>query len=195
MPKNVPSTAIALVLSNEDIASRMQALLQSDPALATALAMRSLAPKAVRGTRSVPAQESELDRMLRCAHFVQASERRTILSDLFSRLGDKDKIVCTEKELAESTGYRSPVLRRSLDIVSQRLNDYDTSYVAKYPEVLEIGYTILVEGDRAHARTVTFARAVKAKAVTVRKARKTFKGKAVTYTDAIAETAKEESKG
>jgi hypothetical protein len=160
MLKSKSLSTVAPVLSNEEIAERTRVLLASDPALALALAMRVVGGARVsRVARGTPQVETETQRALRCAHFVGASERRTILTDLIERLGDKDRIVCTEADMCESTGLRSPLLRRSLNIVSQRLNDYEGEYVSKYPEVREIGYTIAVDGDTGVARTITFARA------------------------------------
>lgn len=184
-------TTVAPVLSNEEINARLQIALQADPALALALASRVLGgARTTRTTRGASPVETETQRACRCAGFVSGN-RSKLLTACVNALGDKREITITEPELMSAASLPSYRVRADMQTVQDRLNDTDN--VSQFPFIRECGYKVhLAAETRGVARSYVFSRIA---AVAAKKgARKVFKGKAVTYDAAVAETKAEENK-
>lgn len=199
MPKNVLVTTVSpIALSNEEINSRLAALVASDPNLAIAIATRALTvpvPKS-RASGSASTQETETERACRCAGFTSGN-RSKLLTACIVILGNENEAHISEDSLRKATNLPSFRVRADMQTVQDRINDRTSAGLAKFPLIPAIGYNLcLATEGRGADREYKFSRAVPVpvKEKTPRKARKLFKGKATTYNDAVVETAKEESK-
>jgi hypothetical protein len=190
MRKSVALTTVAPVLSNEEINARLQVALRADPALALALATKMLGgSKATRTTRSAM-PETETERVCRCAGFVSGNRSKLLIACV-NALGEKNEITITEADLMSATSLPSYRVRADMQTVQDRLNDTDN--VAQFPFIREAGYKVHLKAEtRGVARSYVFSRIVPVAAK--KTPRKVFKGKAVTYDAAVAETKAEESK-
>jgi hypothetical protein len=159
MPKSKAlATVSAAAMSAAEINARFAALLATDPALAVALASQRVSAPYLRTDKGskVSSQETESERVCRCAQFYSGNRSKLVVAFL-AALGDKPTVTVTEAEMCERTGLPYYRVRPDAVTVSDRFSD---THNDKFPLVSQIGYSLRIEGERNIPRVYYFSRIV-----------------------------------